>query len=88
LLFASATLLRTLLAVEHIGAGDFVFAASHQSQLNLILNVLDVDSSRGIGAPAQSLNDVVRQRLNRFMNTTGRGGTRAFNSHERFRDGD
>ena len=67
LLFASAT----LLAIEHVGAGDFVFAASHQSQFNLILDVLDVDGSRGIGPPAQRLNDMARQRLNRFVNTAG-----------------
>jgi hypothetical protein len=65
-----------------------VFAASHQSQFNLILDVLDVDGSRGIGPPAQRLNDVARQRLNRFVNTPGCGSTRAFDSHERLCDGD
>jgi hypothetical protein len=48
-----------------------VFAASHQGQFNLILNVFDVDGSRGISPPAQCLNDVARQRLNRFVNTPG-----------------
>jgi hypothetical protein len=48
-----------------------VFAASHQSQFNLILNVINVDGSRGIGPPAQCLNHVARRRLNRFVNTAG-----------------
>src|ERR1700753_1533019 len=88
LLFAPPALLSTLLAVEHIGAGDFVFAASHQSQFNLILDVLDVDGSREIGPTAQRLNDIVRQRLNRFVNTARRGSTRALNRKKRLRNGD
>ena len=36
-------LLRTLFAVQHIGASDFVFAGAHQRQLDLILNFLDMN---------------------------------------------
>ena len=36
-------LLRALLAVEHVGARDFVLAAAHQRELDLVLDLLDVD---------------------------------------------
>jgi len=31
-----------LLAIDHIAAGDFVFAGAHQGQLNLILDFFDM----------------------------------------------
>ena len=36
------TLLRASLAVEHISASDFVVATAHQSELDLVLDVLDM----------------------------------------------
>jgi hypothetical protein len=38
-------LLRALLAIEHVGARDFVLAAAHQRQLDLVLDFLDVDGA-------------------------------------------
>ena len=36
-------LLRPTLAIEHIGPRDFMVAAAHQAELDLILHVLDVE---------------------------------------------
>ena len=36
-------LLRAALAIEHVGARDFVLAAAHQRELDLVLDLLDVD---------------------------------------------
>ena len=36
-------LLRALFAIKHVGARDFVLAAAHQRELDLVLNFLDVD---------------------------------------------
>ena len=38
-------LLRTALAVEHVGARDLVMAAAHQAELDLVLHVLDVEGA-------------------------------------------
>ena len=37
------TLLHTALTIEHVSAGDFMFARAHQRELNLILNFFDVN---------------------------------------------
>ena len=39
------TLLRAALAVEHVGAGDFVVTAAHQAKFNLVLHVFDVEGA-------------------------------------------
>ncbi len=41
--FLLCPLLRSALAVEHVGARDFMLAAAHQRELDLILDFLDVD---------------------------------------------
>jgi hypothetical protein len=71
LVFPFAAFLGAFLTVEHIRTRHFLFAASHQCEFDLILNVFDVDGSRRIGAPTQRLNDVVRQSINCFMNASG-----------------
>jgi ribonucleoside-diphosphate reductase alpha chain len=42
-----------LVAVEHVGAGDLVVLAAHQSQLDLVLDVLDVEGSARIATPRE-----------------------------------
>ena len=42
LLFLRA-FLRALFAIQHVGARDFVLAAAHQRELDLVLDFLDVD---------------------------------------------
>lgn len=41
------TLPGMLLAVQHVSPGNFVVTLAHQSQLDLILNILNVDGATG-----------------------------------------
>jgi hypothetical protein len=70
LIFPFPTFLSAFLTVEHICPRHLMFAAPHQCEFDLILDVLDVNGSRRIGAPTQRLNDVVRQSINSFMNAS------------------
>ena len=49
------------LAVEHVVAGDLVFARPHQGQLHQVLNLLDVDGAAGGHAPLVGAGHLVRQ---------------------------
>ena len=53
-------LLRALLAVEHVGARDFVLAGAHQRELDLVLDVLDVERA-ALGLAAHQRADHVRR---------------------------
>ncbi|KAG1436245.1 hypothetical protein G6F57_020753 [Rhizopus arrhizus] len=48
-------LLRALLAVQDVGAGDVVLARAHQSQFDLVLDVFNMERSRPARAPARTL---------------------------------
>ena len=41
----SSAFLRPFFAIKHIGAGDFVFARTHQGEFDLILDLLDMNST-------------------------------------------
>ena len=45
LFFGVGALLGAAFAVEHVGAGNFVVATAHQTELDLILHVFDVESA-------------------------------------------
>ena len=49
--------LRALLAIEHVRARDFVLAAAHQRELDLVLDFLDVDRAALGLAPHQRGDD-------------------------------
>ena len=49
-------LLRTLLAIEHVGARDLMLARAHQREFDLILNVFDMERS-AIGLTAHQRGD-------------------------------
>ncbi len=69
LIFAFAALLRSFFAIENIGARHLVFAAAHQRQFNLILNVFNVDRPGGVRAPGECIDDLLCQSVDRFMDT-------------------
>ena len=52
-------LLGALLAIQHIGAGDLVVFAAHQSQFDLVLDVLDVEGAASFGPPGQAAENLL-----------------------------
>ena len=75
-------------AVQYVGASNFVLAAAHQSQLDLVLNFFNVDGSTRGHAALEGGGNLIRQLGYGFMNT-GRGrGIATLYSQKRFGDGD
>ena len=59
---------RPLFAVQHVGARNVVLAGTHQTQLDLILNVLDVHRPAMRLAAHQRRNDAIGQLLDHLAN--------------------
>ncbi len=75
-------------AVNHVVAGDLVFAAAHQGQFNLVLNVFNMDGAAGGHAAFEGGADLIGELGNRFVNTRRGSGGAAFNSQKGFGNGD
>jgi len=82
------TFVGALFAVEDVGAGDLLFAAAHEGELDLVLNVFDVDGARVAGAAAECLHDGLREGFDGLADAAGGGGFGAFDGDEGFGDGD
>ena len=62
------------LAVEHVGAGDFVVAAAHQAQFDLVLHVFDVKGAAAGSRAHQCAHHRLGQAVDGFAHA-GRCGT-------------
>ena len=62
----------TFVAVEDVGAGDLVVLATHQGELDLILDVLDVERPAAVAASGQARDDSVGQRRDDVVHATRR----------------
>ena len=62
---------RALLAVKHVGAGHIVFPGTHQSQLDLILNIFDVQRPPVRVAAQQCINHNSGQLVNQLAHASG-----------------
>ena len=56
---ALGALLGTLIAVEHIGARHLVVLAAHQSEFDLVLDVLDMEGAASLGPPRQAAENLL-----------------------------
>ena len=83
-------LLRAALAVEHVGARDFVLAAAHQHELDLVLDFLDVDRAAFGLALHQRGDDGVGELHDLVAHARARRTLAAVDGEERLghRDGD
>ena len=84
---AGGTLLGALVAVDHVVAGHFLLAGTHQGQFNLVLDFFDVDGAAGRHAALEGGADLFGQALNGFMDTRRGSSGAAFNCEKRFGDG-
>ena len=81
-------LLRAALAVEHVGAGDFVLAAAHQGELDLVLDFLDVDRAALGLALHQRIDDGVGDLHDFVAHARARRALAAVDREERLGDRD
>ena len=83
-------LLRALLAIEHVRARDFVLAAAHERQLDLVLDFLDVDGAAFGLALDERDNDGVGEVGDLLAHARRSGALAAVHGEERLghRDGD
>ena len=83
-------LLRATLAVEHVGARHFVVAAAHQTQLDLVLHVLDVKRAAARPRAQQRAHHRLGQPFDRLAHARRRRALRAVHReeglHQRHRD--
>ena len=79
--------LRTLFAVEHIGAGDMVFAVAHHRQFNLVLDIFDMEGAAGRLTTHQGINHTLGERSNLFAHARGGGALSAVDGDERLGHG-
>ncbi len=75
------------LAVDHVVAGNLLFAGTHQGQFDLVLDLFDVDGAAGGHATLEGGADLLGQAFHGFMDTRGSGSGAAFNGEERLGDG-
>ena len=68
----AGTLLRTALAVQHIGTRHFMVATAHQAQFHLVLHVLDVEGAATRARAQQRTHHVLGQAVHRLAHA-GRG---------------
>jgi len=82
------TLFHVLGAIQHVGAGDIVFAGAHQRQFNLVLHVFDMEGAARWLAAHQCGDDAGGQLLYQFADA-GRGcALAAVHGQEGLGDGD
>ena len=83
-------LLRTTLAIEHVGTRHLVVAAAHQAELHLVLHVFDVERAATGTRAQQRAHHGLGERVDGFTHAGGSGALRAVHRKEGLhqRDGD
>ncbi len=66
-------LLRAALAVQHVGAGDFMVLAAHQAQLDLVLHIFNMEGAAARTRAHQGADHVLGERVHHLAHA-GRGG--------------
>jgi hypothetical protein len=74
---------RPLFPIQHVGARDIVFAGAHQSQLDLILDILDMHRPAMRLAAHQCSNNPAGQLLDQFTDPRRCGALAAVHRDER-----
>jgi hypothetical protein len=74
---------RPFIAVQHIGARDFVMFAAHQRQLDLVLDILDMEGAAFAHPPRQRIDDFIRQALDDLVHAARGGGAVALDREKR-----
>jgi hypothetical protein len=82
------TLLGTRITVDHVVAGDFLLAGTHQGQFDLVLDFFDVDGAARWHATLEGRGDLFGQAGHGVMDSRRGGGGAALNCEERLGDGD
>ncbi|MNJ61242.1 hypothetical protein D3C77_570210 [compost metagenome] len=81
-------LLRALLAVQDVGAGNIMLARAHQRQFDLVLDVFNMEGA-AVGAVAhQGVHGLAGQVLDQFTHTGGRGALATVDGQEGLGHGD
>ncbi len=90
LLHLLGALLRTTLAIEHVGTRHLVVAAAHQAELDLVLHVFDVEGAPTGTRAQQRAHDGLGERVDGFTHAGGGGALRPVHRkeclHQRDRD--
>ena len=81
-------LLRTPLAVEHVGARDLVVAAAHQAELDLVLHVLDMKRAAARTRAQQAADDGLGQLVDGLADARRGGTLRAVDGEKRLHQRD
>ncbi len=76
-----------LVAVDHIVAGDFLLAGTHQGQFDLVLDFFDVDGATRWHATLERGGDLLGQARDGVVDARRGGGGATFNCEERLGDG-
>ncbi|CRM96418.1 hypothetical protein [Pseudomonas sp. 22 E 5] len=82
------TFLGARIAVDHVVAGDFLLAGTHQGQFDLVLDFFDVDGAARRHATLEGRGDLFGQAGNGVVDARRSGSGAAFNCEKRFGDGD
>ena len=69
-------------AIQDVGAGDVMFARTHQRQFHLVLHILDMESAARRLTAQQRAHHVVGQLLDQFTHPGGRGAVAAIDRQE------
>ena len=88
LLLLQRALLRSLFAVEHVRARDFMLATAHQRKFDLVLDLLDVDRTTLGFAPHQRGDYRVGETRGKLTHARRRSALAAVDGKERLGDGD
>ncbi len=80
-------LLRAAFAIQHVGPRHFMMAAAHQTQLDLVLHVFDVEGAAARTRTQQRTNDHLGQAVHRFANAGRCRTLRAVNREKGFHQG-
>ena len=83
-----AALFHVLGAVQHVAAGDVVFARAHQGQFDLVLHVFDVDGAAARMAAHQGGHHAGGQLFDLFADAGRHGALAAMHGKEGLGDGD
>ena len=85
---AALALLAARFTVDHVVAGDFLLAGTHQGQFDLVLDFFDVDGAAGGHAALEGGGDLLGQARHGVMDARRGGGIVAFHCEKRLGDGD
>ena len=75
-------LLGLLVAVDHVGAGNLVFAGAHQAQFDLVLNVFNVQGAAAAHVAGQRLHHLLGDVLDQIAYPRAGGGRATLDGEE------